>query len=669
MNNIKGINRENLDPAVKPGDDFYQYATGGWQKKHPLEGEYSRFGTFDLMRENNRLQIKELIMNLDKNPDSKKKGTVAQKITDIYKMGMDDLKLNREGIKPLMPIIEKIKNSRRENLAETLAWLHLGPARNTFISYGVGSDYKDSSKNILHLGSTGLLLGDREYYTEKSERNDTVLQAYEIYVKRLMELAGYNSEAQQRVLDNVKSLEMEFAKHTMPRELYRDPTASYNITTIEEIEKNCPNFQWRRYLEGIGIEIPEKININYPPFMEALNRMLPEITDQQIEDYLVLSAITDATGLMSDDFVDADFELFGRVMSGREEKKPRWKRIMGLATSMFGEAVGELYVERYFPESSKDYMKGLVENLRKSLVEHIDALEWMSGETKCKARDKVNSMTVKIGYPDKWKDYSEIDIDSAKPLLDNVLEASRWFIKDRLSKIGKDVDREEWFMTPQTVNAYYSPLLNEICFPAGILQAPYFCPDADDAVNYGAIGVIIGHEMTHSLDDSGRRFDKEGNLTDWWNAEDEKRFKEITGRLEEQFNQVEVAPGVKANGKYTLGENIADQGGIGIALTAYSNGVGKSMEESAVKEDAENNSNIPDDGFTPLQRFFLSYAGLWAGNIRPEEILVLNQTDPHSLGRNRVNVTLKNIAPFFLAFGIKDGDPMYLRPEERVTVW
>lgn len=650
-----GIEQDNLDRSVKPGDDFYLFACGGWMKKNPLTPEYSRFGTFDQLRENARVQLQDLITNLSNNPESKIKGTNAQKVSDLYALGMDSIRLNDEGAAPLRPFIEKIQNANTSELASLLAWMHNG-LTGSFFSTGVGTDAKNSERNIMHIGEVGLGLGDRDYYLEKNENNDKILLAYEKYVKRLMELIGYNPEEQQRVWDNVITLETEFAKHKMSREERRDPQKRYNLKSYDEIKRLYPNFDWDTYFSTLGISGLSEANVANPMFMEFINTLLPTLSSQQIKDYLLFDAVSDSTGVLSDDFQDASFELYGKVMSGKEEQEPRWKRAMAIPNSMLGEAVGELYVEKYFPNENKVYMVSLVENLRKALGKHIDNLTWMSQETKEKAHEKLATFTVKIGYPDKWKDYSEINIDPTKSYLENVYEASVWYTQDNYKKLFKPVDKTEWHMTPQTVNAYYNPTSNEICFPAGILQAPYFDLTADDAQNYGAIGVVIGHEMTHGFDDSGRQFDKDGNLVNWWQEEDANRFTKLADALVEQFNKVEVAPGVYANGRFTLGENIADQGGLRVALTAYLD----SMEGKEMKD---------IDGLSPLQRFYLAYANVWAGNIREEEILQRTKTDSHSLGRNRVNATLKNIAPFFEAFEIKEGDPMFLPEEQRVVIW
>ncbi|MDE6681855.1 MAG: M13 family metallopeptidase, partial [Muribaculaceae bacterium] len=481
------------------------------------------------------------------------------------------------------------------------------------------------------------------------------LKAYEIYVKRILELTGFPEEDRERIWKTLIRVETEFARHKMTREERRNPLLRYNMMSIEEIREKYPNIEWDRYFKGIGINEIDKANIVSTGFMTFLNDYLPTLSEREIKDLLILDIIESAGDSIGDEYYKASFE-FSKVMSGVEEMEPRWKRAMGVANSMFGEAVGKLYVEKYFPEENKRYMLNLVENLRKALGKHIDNLSWMSETTKEKAREKLATFTVKIGYPDKWKDYSEIDVDPALSFQENLLRASRWYAKDNYSKLNKPVDKEEWHMYPQTVNAYYNPTSNEICFPAGILQAPYFDVNADDALNYGGIGVVIGHEMTHGFDDSGRRFDKNGNLNEWWQEEDEKKFNELADKLVAQFDAVEVAPGVKANGRFTLGENIADQGGLRIAMTAYLDSRGNEQAEEI-------------DGLSPLQRFYLSYSNVWADNIREAEILDRTQSDPHSLGRNRVNVTLRNLEPFFEAFDIKAGDKMYRPEEERVIIW
>ncbi|MBD5212911.1 MAG: M13 family metallopeptidase [Bacteroidales bacterium] len=650
-----GIDKDNLDPSVRPGDDFYQYACGGWMAKHPLTPEYSRFGTFDMLRERAKVQLKDLITNLSKDEQSKVKGTNAQKVSDLYSMGMDSVRLNSEGAAPLKPFLDKINNSRPEDFTDIVAWMHNG-VTNVFFSTAVGSDYKNSDRNIMHIGETGLGLGDRDYYLEKNEENDKILKAYENYVMTVMQLAGYSEADARRVWNNVITLETEFARNKKTREERRDANKRYNMMSYSEILSAFPNIEWDRYFKNLGVEDLKEANVSSVNFIKFLNEYLPTLTEQQRKDYMAFMAVADSSALLSDAFSDADFELYDKVMSGKQEKEPRWKTAMALPNSIFGEAVGELYVEKYFPKENKEYMVELVENLRNALGKHIDNLTWMSDETKAKAHEKLSSFKVKIGYPDKWRDYSGISIDPEKSYLENVYNASVWFHEDNRRKLTKPVDKEEWHMTPQTVNAYYSPQTNEICFPAAILQDPYFDVTADDAQNYGAIGVVIGHEMTHGFDDQGRKYDKDGNLTDWWQPQDAEEFKKLADALVAQFDEVEVLPGLHANGRFTLGENIADQGGLRVALTAYLDHMkDKKMEEI--------------DGFSPLQRFYLSYANLWAGNIRDEEIRARTKSDSHSLGRNRTNVSVRNIAPFFEAFGIKEGDAMFRPESERVVIW
>lgn len=649
------MNLNNLDTSINPRDDFYMYACGGWMKNNPLKAEFARYGTFDELRENAKKQLKELITGLADNPESKIKGTNAQKVCDIFALGMDAERLNREGSSPLLPMLEKIESMKTDEFLRVLSWMHNGIG-STFFSTGVGADPMDSNMNIMHIGEAGLGLGDRDYYLERSETNDRIMAAYEKYVKRLMKLAGYGDAECERIWLNVISIETEIARHKKTREERRDPLKRYNMMSYADLKQYYPEIDWDTYFSGLGIENLDKANVSSVGFLDFLNGYLFELTDRQKKDMMIYDVVSSSSGLLSDDFQKANFEMYDRVMSGIEEMEPRWKRAMAIPSSMFGEAVGELYVGKYFPEENKRYMTEMVRNLRKALGKHIDSLTWMSDATKAKAHEKLATFTVKIGYPDKWKDYSGIDIDPERSYLENVQEASRWYVQDNYQKLGAPVDRDEWHMTPQTVNAYYNPTTNEICFPAGILQPPYFDPKADDAENYGAIGVVIGHEMTHGFDDSGRRFDKEGNLSDWWQPEDAERFNALADSLVKQFDAVEVAPGVHANGRFTLGENIADQGGLRIALTAYLDST-----------DAPERKDI--DGFTPLQRFYLAYANVWANNIREEEILSRTKTDPHSLGNNRVNETLKNIEPFFSAFGIKEGDPMFRPESERVVIW
>ena len=650
----KGINRQNLDPTADPKQDFYQYANGGWIKDHPMKGEFSSYGMFDYLREEAREQLKDLILNLGENPDAGTPGTIAQKVNDVYNQVLDTEKLNKEGAAPILPVLKRVEDIRKDDLTNALGWLHMG-YDDSFFSSGVAVDAKKSDSHIFCLGEVGLSLGDRDYYLEENETNAKILKGFEEYVKKIVALAGYSEEDAERIWKTVIKLETEFAKHKHTREQRRDPNLRYNILEVSELDDKYPFVDWKAYLGHLGVS-PEKVDVVNPDFYAFLNEFVPTLSEREIKDYVIYDIISEASGLLGEAFEDANFEMFDKLMSGVEEKKPRWKKAMALTNSIFGEAIGELYVAKYFPEENKKYMLGLVENLRKALGEHILNLSWMSQETKEKALEKLKVLNVKIGYPNKWKDYSEINIDPTKSLWENVFNASLWFIKDNLGKLHKPVDKEEWHMYPQTVNAYYSPINNEICFPAAILQPPYFNINADDALNYGAIGVVIGHEMTHGFDDQGRQFDKNGNLVNWWDPEDEKRFNALADRLVELFDKVEIAPGVFANGRFTLGENIADQGGLRVAFTAYC----EACKDGPVRE---------IDGFSAIQRFYLSYANVWAGSIREEEKLVRTKTDPHSLNKNRVNETLKNIDEFFYAFKIKEDDRMYRPKEERVIIW
>lgn len=648
-NDIKhGVKLANMHPATDPAADFYDYAAGGWIDAHPLKGEYARYGLFDDLREKNREQVKELITSLAAHPDAKVPGTVAQKINDLYEMGMDTERREREGAEPLMPQLRHIAEADEERLTDLIAWAHLG-LTSSFFSSGVGSDPKDSTMNIMHVGEGGLGLGDRDYYLVKSEEHDKILEAYRRYIVKLMMLTGYTEADAERVRDTVMRIETELAGYKKTREERRNPLLAYNPRTMEELRAEMPGIDWDAYFRALDIDGLERVNVGSLVYLKKLSDYLPTLSPQEVKDYISFQAVDAATGLLSQDFYDASFEMYDVTMSGIEEQEPLWKRAMAIPGSMLGQALGQLYVEKYFPPQAKERMVTLVENLRRALGQRMMSLERMGPETKAKAMEKLQAMTVKIGYPDKWKDYSGITVDPTRSYLENVCEASRWYVRDNYNKLGKPVDRDEWLMNPQTVNAYYRPDINDICFPAGILQPPYFDLNADDALNYGAIGVVIGHEMTHGFDDQGRRFDKTGNLNDWWTPEDSDAFNKIADRLVAQFDAIEVAPGTHANGRFTLGENIADQGGLRVAFTAY-------------QESGSDGLNRTIDGFTPAQRFFIAYAQLWVESIRPEEILVRVKSDPHSLGRQRVNATLSNLPEFAEAFSLP------LR-EDSVLIW
>lgn len=656
---MNSINREYLNPEVAPGNDFYDFATQGWRTANPLEDhpEYSRYGRFDALAEDSRKKVRDLVENLSSDPESGVKGTDAQKVYDLYKLAGDMERRNREKDEPIRECLDwvreyDLKNSRAKLQAEAIL-----RGTGNLINSGCGPDPENSDVNILHISTAGTQLGDRDYYLVKSERNDRILEALRKYSMTVLTLSGFSEEEAERIWKNVLEVDTEIARHQRTREENRIPELKVNIRTIEQVKQEFPDFDWDTYFSTLDIKITDRINVIHPEFTSFITSYLKNLPEDKLRDYLLYEQIESATGLLSEEYENAAFE-FDKVFSGVQEQTPRWKKTLSCVSAMLGEIIGRLYVQRYFPEENKKAMSVLVENLRESLGQHISQLEWMSDSTKSKALEKLKAMKVKLGYPDKWEDYSKIQIDPEKTLAQNYREGARVWVRRGLDKIGQTVDKDEWHMTPQTVNAYYSPLNNEICFPAAILQPPYFDINADDALNYGAIGVVIGHEMTHGFDDSGRKFDASGNQKEWWEEEDAVRFNELADRLVEQFDAIEVEPGLHANGRFTLGENIADQGGLRIAHTAYHNKLRRDGKEDEII-----------DGFTPDQRFYLSYAQVWAENMRDEAKAQRTQTDPHSLGRNRVNATLKNLAPFFTAFSIKEGDQMWRKEDERVVIW
>lgn len=646
----RGVDRANLDPSVRPQDDFYDYACGGWMKANPLSDEFSRFGTFDQLAELNRSQVYELVTGLDASKAAK--GSNTQKIGDLFALGMDSVRLNREGAAPLAADLAVIASTPREKVIELMATM---PGIDAFFGTGVEADMMNSSMNEMYWQQGGLGMGDRDYYLEDSEHAKTVREAYKKYLLTVAKLAGYSEADAKRLVNNTMEIETALAKAAMSREELRDPAASYNPMTIAELATRYPSVDLRRYFSLQGINDIDRLIVGQPKSLAAVDSIIANASEQALRDYLAAGYISSAASFLGDDFINANFD-FAKVRSGIKQMQPRWKRALSVPNGMLGEALGQLYVEKYFPATSKEKMVTLVENLRTALGQHIDNLTWMSDETKAKAHEKLNAFSVKVGYPDKWRDYSGLIVDPKKSYWENVQQAILFNMNYNLSDFHKPVDRERWFMSPQTVNAYYNPLTNEICFPAGILQAPYFNPDADDAENYGAIGVVIGHEMTHGFDDQGRQFDKDGNLANWWTEADAKAFNELAEKLADQFDQIIVAGDTHANGHFTLGENIADQGGLRVSHTAYHNSLKGKKAETI-------------DGFTPDQRFYLSYANVWAGNIREAEILSRTKSDPHSLGRWRVNATLRNIEPFFEAFDIKAGDKMFRPVAERVVIW
>ena len=647
-----GIDLANMDTTVSAGTDFFRYACGGWNDAHPLTAEYSRYGTFDELFENSQKQLRELIEGLAAQKNNQA-GSAAQKIGDLYNMAMDSVTLNKQGAEPVKAMLDKIAGmkDKSEIVPMMTEMAHIGIG--TYFHSYVYADPKNSSLNIFQMGQGGINLGEKEYYLDTDSITQNIREQYKLYIGKLFQLAGFSeADAQQKVAD-VMEIETAIAKVSRSATELRDPEANYHKMSFDELKKTIAGIDWDAYMKGLGIQAPAELNVEQVEPIQEVARLMNTLPLSKHVSYLEYNLLDAAASCLSDDFVAARFDFYGKVLSGRQVNQPRWKRAVNSVNGMLGELVGEMYVEKYFPAAAKERMVKLVKNLQTALGERIDAQEWMSDSTKIRAHEKLATFHVKVGYPDKWKDYSKLEIKNDSYWA-NVCRASEWGFNDMYSRIGKPVDKDEWLMTPQTVNAYYNPSTNEICFPAAILQPPFFNMEADDAANYGAIGVVIGHEMTHGFDDQGRQFDKDGNLTDWWAPGDADRFKERAQVMVDFFNKIEVLPGLQANGELTLGENLADHGGLNVAYLAFQNAT-KDAPLGVV------------DGFTPEQRFFLAYATLWAGNIRDEQIRVYTKSDPHSLGKWRVNGALPHIQAWYDAFHITPSDPLYV--ENRVNVW
>lgn len=649
-----GIDLANMDTTVSAGTDFFRYACGGWNDAHPLTAEYSRYGTFDELFENSQKQLRELIEGLAAQKNNQA-GSAAQKIGDLYNMAMDSVTLNKQGAEPVKAMLDKIAGmkDKSEIVPMMTEMAHIGIG--TYFHSYVYADPKNSSLNIFQMGQGGINLGEKEYYLDTDSITQNIREQYKLYIGKLFQLAGFSeADAQQKVAD-VMEIETAIAKVSRSATELRDPEANYHKMSFDELKKTIAGIDWDAYMKGLGIQAPAELNVEQVEPIQEVARLMNTLPLSKHVSYLEYNLLDAAASCLSDDFVAARFDFYGKVLSGRQVNQPRWKCAVNSVNGMLGELVGEMYVEKYFPAAAKERMVKLVKNLQTALGERIDAQEWMSDSTKIRAHEKLATFHVKVGYPDKWKDYSKLEIKNDSYWA-NVCRASEWGFNDMYSRIGKPVDKDEWLMTPQTVNAYYNPSTNEICFPAAILQPPFFNMEADDAANYGAIGVVIGHEMTHGFDDQGRQFDKDGNLTDWWAPGDADRFKERAQVMVDFFNKIEVLPGLQANGELTLGENLADHGGLNVAYLAFQNAT-KDAPLGVV------------DGFTPEQRFFLAYATLWAGNIRDEQIRVYTKSDPHSLGKWRVNGALPHIQAWYDAFHITPSDPLYVAPENRVNVW
>jgi putative endopeptidase len=650
-----GINLANLDTVALPGDDFYRYATGGWQATHPLKPEHARFGTFDELREKSQEQVRTLVEELETNINET--GSARQKIVDLYSLTMDSIRLNTEGFSPLRPYLAILNAiSAKEEITEILAQM----ARDgiaPFFGHYVYADDKNSSINIMHINQGGYLMGDRDYYLQDDPSTMEIRAKYTEFVETLFKLSAYTPDEAQKASAAVMAIETQLAQIALSREALRDPVANYHKINLNELVKLSPAIDWKRFFKAIGLENLKDLNVGQLEPIAEVSKIIQKYSLQDIKYYLSWNLINSASSYLSDDFSDASFEFYGKTLSGKEKQKERWKRAIDILDGCLGEVVGQIYVEKYFPPASKDKMLELVKNLQTALSERISNLAWMSEPTKQKAQEKLLTFHVKIGYPDKWRDYSELTIDKTASYWDNIVCSNNFDYDYMISKFNQPVDKDEWLMRPQTVNAYYNPATNEICFPAAILQPPFFNVEADDAVNYGAIGVVIGHEMTHGFDDQGRQFDKDGNLTDWWMPEDAERFNERAQVLVDYFDNIIVLDTVRANGRYTLGENIADQGGLQVSLQAYQNTLKGKELPAAI------------DGYTGAQRFFLAYATVWAGNIRNAEILRLTKMDTHSLGKWRVNGALPQIDAWYDAFDVTPENAMYAPKEKRVAIW
>ena len=652
-----GINLNDLDKSVRPADDFYEYACGGWMKANPLPAAYSRYGSFDRLAEDNNKRINGILKELQEN--TYPAGTVEQKLSDLYKLAMDSARREKEGLAPVMPLIKRLEAAKKKEqlFAIQLEMMPYGESE-LFGSY-IGADEMDAMKNILTVRQGGLTLGQKDYYLENDEATVKIREAFKKHIVRMFQLFGFSKSAAEKKMKNVMKVEMALAKASKSRTELRDPIANYNRMTLSDFQAKYPHLQLEKQMNAKGIKSQyiQELIVGQPAFMEVADKLFASMTAAEYRDVMEWGLIDGSTGYLNDAVRAANFDFYGKVMSGRKEDHPLWRRSTNQVQGVMGEALGRIYVKKYFPASSKERMKTLVANLRVALGERIAAQDWMDDSTKVNALLKLNTFYVKIGYPDRWTDLTNLKIDAKKSYYENMQECARFWQAWQIDHTaGKPVDRDDWFMNPQTVNAYYNPTTNEICFPAGILQVPFFDPEADDAFNYGAIGVVIGHEMTHGFDDQGRRYDKVGNLCDWWTEADGKNFTERTQKFADFFSKIKVLPDLNANGQLTLGENLADHGGLQVSYAAF-------------KEATKRKPLSTIDGLTPEQRFFIAYAGVWAGNITEAEIRNRTKSDPHSLGRWRVNGALPHVDAWYDAFGVKEGDKMFLPKAERLPLW
>lgn len=650
-----GLDKANMDLTAKPGTDFYQYATGGWQKAHPLTAEYSRYAQFDALAENNRKQLNELIEQMAR--CKHKQGSLEQKIGTYYRLAMDSVRRNKEDYAPIQSLLNEVQaiNSRKGLQYEMARLQSLGISN--FFHFGCDADLKDAKWNLMQINQGGISMGERDYYLEEDEPTQKIREAYRTYVSNLFKMTGFNEADAQRAMEAVLTIETRIAKASYSATQQRDVEGNYHKMSYQALLTDFPGIDWSTHFLLSGIPAFKEISVNQPEPIHEVEKILAECNLDELKAYLYFKVVDDATSALSDRFRQEAFNFYDHTMAGAEQDRPRWKRAVSAVEGALGMALGKLYVEKYFPQSSKERMIELVKNLQVALGQRIDAQKWMSDETKQKAHEKLNSFYVKIGYPDEWMDYTKLDIDGSLSYYENRQRAAQFGSAYYIEKhVNKPTDRNEWLMTPQTINAYYNPTTNEICFPAGILQPPFFNAEADDACNYGAIGVVIGHEMTHGFDDQGAQFDKDGNLKNWWTEKDKTNFEKRTKVMCDFFNNIKVLPDLNANGQLTLGENIADHGGLNIAFQALQN---------QLKQHPLTNK----DGFTPEQRFFLSYGLIWANNTREAKLRQLVKSDPHSPARWRVNGALPHIDAWYKAFNITSKDPLFIPKKSRVDVW
>lgn len=655
QNLSSGIDKANMNLDVKPGMDFYEYAAGGWLKTHPLDAEHPTNGAFVDLEEQNQKRIKGLIEEYSSK--SQPKGSLGQKIGDLYNLMMDSVRLNREGAAPLKPVlakVEAIKNKKEYQLV--MAQLDYQGVGAMMFGISVGADQRNASQNIVGISQGGIGLGERDYYLNDDEQTVKVRNAYKEYIKTLFQLVGDDEQTAQKKTDVLLAIETRIAKASYDNVKLRDVNANYHKIGYAQLISDYPGIDWGNIFLAQGFPPFAEVDLAQPEPIKEVEKILEETSLDDLKTYAEAKVISSATNSLSDEFRAASFK-FNQTLSGVKQDRPRWKRAVGVVSGVLGEAIGKLYVEKYFPESSKQRMLDLVHNLQTALAERIDEASWMEQATKDQAKDKLSNFIIKIGYPDKWRDYSGLEIDPSLSLYDNLTRVTAFLTKDYIDrKVNKPVDKSEWHMTPQTVNAYYNPTTNEICFPAAILQAPFFDPEADDAVNYGAIGCVIGHEMSHGFDDQGCQFDKNGNQNNWWTDADKANYDKRTKVLEEYFSNYEVQPGKKINGKLTLGENIGDNGGLNIAFRAMSN-LMKTKKLPVI------------DGFTPEQRFFLAWGRVWAANTSDEMTDYLLKVDPHSPNQARVNGALPHIDAWYDAFNVKKSDKMYVPKSKRAHIW